>query len=150
MRGAPLILGAVFDTPRRTVGEGDIGLFAGLIGDFTPLHVDDVFARSTEFQGRIAHGALVMSMATGLLTQTGILGERVIALLGINWQFKNAVKIGDTIQARVSITELRPTRKTGRNVATFGIEVVNQHGSIVQSGTMVVLVREDAGSAETG
>jgi acyl dehydratase len=130
-------------TPGRTIGEGDVNLFAGLVGDFTPIHVDEQFARTTPFGGRIAHGPLAMSTAIGMLTHTGILGERVLGLLNLNWDFPGPVRIGDTIRARVHVAEIRATSKPGRNVATFEFEVINQTDAIVQTGRMLVLVRAD-------
>ena len=62
-------------------------MFAGLVGDFTPMHVDEVFAKILAAWGRIAHGPLAMATAIGLFTQTGVLGERVIGLLNLNWDF---------------------------------------------------------------
>jgi acyl dehydratase len=130
-------------TPGRTIGEGDVNLFAGLVGDFTPIHVDAQFAAASPYGGRIAHGPLAMSTAIGMLTQTGILGERVLGLVNLNWDFSGPVKLGDTIRARVHISEIRPTSKPGRNLATFQFEVINQDNAIVQSGRMLVVVRAE-------
>lgn len=138
-----LELGAKLVTPGRTIGEGDVNLFAGLVGDFTPVHVDEVFARTTPHGTRIAHGPLGMATAIGMLTHTGILGERVIGLVNLNWDFSGPVKLGDTIRSRVTVEELRPTSKPGRNLATFVLEVVNQNEEVVQRGRMKVVVRAD-------
>jgi acyl dehydratase len=135
--------GQSLTTPGRTIGEGDINLFAGLVGDFTPIHVDEVFAKASPFGTRIAHGPLTMSTAIGMLTQTGVLGERVIALLNLNWDFCGVVKIDDTIRSRVTLEQLRPSSKPGRSVATFLFEVVNQDEQVVQRGRMLVLVRAE-------
>lgn len=143
MNPKPLALGDTITTPGRTIGEGDITLFAGLAADFTPIHVDDAFARSTPHGRRIAHGPLTMSVAIGLLTQTGILGERVIGLVNLNWDFQAPVGIGDTIRSRVTVAELRPTSKPGRGLAVFAFEVVNQDEQPVQTGRMTVVVRLD-------
>ena len=143
MLGPALEVGESLTTQGRTIGEGDVNLFAGLVGDFTPIHVDEVFARTTPFGGRIAHGPLAMSTAIGMLTQTGILGERVIGLLNLNWDFSGPVKLGDTIHARVVIAQIRPTSKPSRNVATFAFEVINQDEAVVQRGQMTVLLRAD-------
>jgi acyl dehydratase len=129
--------GQSLTTPGRTIGAGDINLFAGLVGDFTPIHVDEVFAKSSPFGMRIAHGPLAMA------TQTGILGERVIALLNLNWDFCGPVKIDDTIRSRVTLAEQRPTSTPGREIATFVFEVINQNDQVVQRGRMLVLVRAD-------
>ena len=143
--------GQSLTTPGRTIGEGDINLFAGLVGDFTPIHVDAVFAKASPFGTRIAHGPLTMSTAIGMLTQTGVLGERVIALLNLNWDFCGVVKIDDTIRSRVTLEQLRPSSKPGRSVATFLFEVVNQDQQVVQRGRMLVLVRaEENAKADQG
>lgn len=130
-------------TPGRTIGEGDVNLFAGLVGDFTPVHVDAAFAATTPFKGRIAHGPLAMATAIGMLTQTGILGEKVIGLVNLNWDFSGPVMLGDTIRARVTVEQLRPTSKPGRSLATFAFEVINQREEEIQRGRMLVIVRSD-------
>ena len=130
-------------TPGRTIGEGDVNLFAGLVGDFTPIHVDAEAAATSPHGARIAHGPLAMATAIGLLTQTGLLGDRVIGLVNLNWDFSGPVKLGDTIRAHVEVAELRATSKPGRHLATFAFEVVNQTGAAVQRGKMLVIVRAD-------
>ena len=127
-------------TPGRTIGEGDVALFAGLVGDFTPIHVDAQYAAQSPFGTRIAHGPLAMATAIGMLTQTGILGEREIGLVNLNWDFSGPVKVGDTIRAHVHVKEIRPTSKPGRNLATFEFEVINQKDEAVQRGRMIVVV----------
>jgi len=143
MTANPIEVGRTLVTPGRTIGEGDINLFAGLVGDFTPIHVDAVFAKASPFGARIAHGPLAMSTAIGMLTHTGILGERVLGLLNLNWDFCAPVKIDDTIRSRVRVEDLRPTSKPGRSVASFAFEVFNQDETVVQRGRMLVLVRAD-------
>jgi acyl dehydratase len=133
----------VVTTPGRTIGEGDINLFAGLVGDFTPIHVDDVAAKASPHGARIAHGPLAMATAIGMLTQTGIMGDRVIGLVNLNWDFCGAVKINDTIRSRVTIEESRPTSKPGRELTTFAFEVINQDNVVVQRGKMLVVMRAE-------
>jgi acyl dehydratase len=134
-------LGERFRTLGRTVGEADITSFAGLVGDFTPIHVDEHYAQQTRFKGRIAHGPLTMSMAIGLLTQLNVLGEAVVGLLNINWDFSGAVKIGDTVYADISIGELRRTSRPGTGIVKFCFDVINHRGETVQKGSMTVLFR---------
>jgi acyl dehydratase len=134
-------LGEQFKTLGRTVGEGDITNFAGLVGDFTPIHVDEHYAKQTRFGGRIAHGPLTLAMAIGLLTQLNVLGESVVGLLNINWDFQGAVKIGDTVYATIDIGELRKTSKPGTGVVKFCFNVANQRAETVQTGSMTVLMR---------
>ena len=130
-------------TPARAIGAREIDAFAELVGDFTPIHVDADFAKSSPWGVRIAHGPLAMSTAIGMLTQTGALGERVLGLVNLNWDFRAPVMLGDTIRARVHVSEIRATSKPGRNLATFEFEVFNQNEAIVQTGRMLVVVRAD-------
>ena len=123
-------------SPGRTISESDINLFAGLVGDFTPIHTNADYASKTAFGGRIAHGTLTMSTALGLLTQLNLLGEGVIALLNLNFDFKGVVMIGDTIYARVTPAEARKTSKPGAGVVKFAFEVINQRNETIQVGTM--------------
>src|ERR1700726_2069700 len=138
-----LTLGETFCTPGRTIGEDDINRFADLVGDFTPVHTDEVFASTTPYGGRIAHGPLTMATAIGMFTQMNILDERVIALLNLNWDFSGAVKIGDTVRSRVTVETLRPKSKPGCNVGIFAFEVFNQDETVIQRGRMTVLLRAD-------
>lgn len=125
----------------RTVTETDIVSFAALSGDWNPIHTDAEVARETDFGERIAHGLLVLSMATGLAERLGFMKDTVIAFMGLEWQFRNAVKIGDTIRLRGSVSELRPMRRLGGGYVTFKIQVLNQEDQVVQRGTWTVLVR---------
>jgi acyl dehydratase len=134
-------IGEVFATQGRTVGEGDIALFAGLVGDFTPIHVDDTVASASPHGRRIAHGPLAMSMAIGLFSQVGVLGESVIGLVNLTWDFARAVKIGDTLRAIVTIRETRVTSKPGRGIVKFAFDVQNQNRETVQSGVMTVVMK---------
>jgi acyl dehydratase len=84
-----------------------------------------------------------MATAIGMLTQTGILGERVLGMVNLNWDFAGPVMLGDTIRSRVTVSELRPTSKPGRNLATFRFEVINQREDVIQTGAMKVVVRAD-------
>jgi acyl dehydratase len=135
-------VGQILSTAGRTVGEGDIVNFAGLVGDYTPIHVNEHYAATTQFGGRIAHGPLTLAMAIGLLTQLNILGDSVVALLNLNWDFKGPVKIGDTVYAKVTINEARAsTSRPGTGVVKFGFVVVNQRDETVQAGVMTVLIK---------
>jgi acyl dehydratase len=133
--------GREWTTRGRTVGEGDVNLFAGLVGDFTPIHVDETFAKDSIFGGRIAHGPLTMSMAIGLLAQSGILDESVLGLLSLTWDFSRPVMLGDTIRARVKVIEARRSSRLGAGVAKFQFEVLKQDGAPVQRGVMTVLIK---------
>ena len=85
----------------RTITDADVMAFAGLTGDFTELHTNEEFAKTTRFGRRIAHGALVFSIAMGLATRTNILDDTLIAFAGVDkLRFVEPVFIGDTIHPR--------------------------------------------------
>jgi len=144
------VLDRTLKTSARTIGEADVSLFAGLAGDFNPLHVDEEFAKKTEVAARIAHGPLVLSMAIGLMAQLNLIDGTALALLDLKWEFKAPVKLGDTIHARVTPIEKRPTRKDGRGVLVLRFEVENQRGDTVQTGTIALLMKmRPTGSASS-
>jgi acyl dehydratase len=134
-------VGDVFETPARTVTEADVAAFAGLSGDFNPLHTDEEFAKTTIYGQRIAHGLLGLAIVTGLKQRLGISEGSVIAFLGLTWDFLRPLRIGDTVRARLRIAEVRPSRKPGRGVVRQEVELVNQAGEVIQKGEHAVMVR---------
>ncbi len=134
-------VGKAYKTAGRTIGEGDIMRFAGLVGDFTTVHIDEAYAKTMPFGTRIAHGPLTTSCAIGQFAQLGLLDGTVVAALNFNFDMKSVVKIGDTIHARVTIAEARRTSKKTTGVVKFAFDVRNQHDECVQLGSMTVLVK---------
>lgn len=128
-------------TQRRTITEADVVGFAGLSGDFNPLHVDETFAAAGPFGRRVVHGLLVLSIATGLRQQSGVFYGVIKAFAEVkSWAFKRPVFIGDTITAVTTVVEARRTSKPGQGIVEQRIDVVNQNGEIVQSGIFVTLI----------
>jgi len=135
-------VGVRFETPGRTVTEADLVAFAGVSGDFNPLHTDAVFAAGTMYGERIAHGALVLSLATGLRQRAGLFDGTLMGLLEIrSWRFIAPVRIGDTIRVVCEIIELRETSKPDRGVMVQRVDVLNQHDAVVDTGELVMLLR---------
>jgi acyl dehydratase len=135
-------VGFRFETPGRTVTEADLVAFSGISGDFNPLHTDSVFAERSIYGERVAHGALVLSLATGLRQRTGLFDGTLMGLLEIrNWRFAKHVGIGDTIRVVSEITELRATSKPDRGIMVQRIEVLNQDDTAVQTGEFVLMLR---------
>ena len=124
----------------RTITEADIVNFAGLSGDFTQLHTNAELARQGAYGQRVAHGLLGLAVASGLLAQLGYLEGTVLAFRELTWKFSLPVFIGDTLRARSTVAELKPTRRLGGGLVTFEIEVTNQEERVVMSGKWVVLV----------
>ena len=134
-------VGAKFVTAGRTVTESDVMTFAGLSGDMNPLHVDREFARETAFGEPVAHGLLVLSIASGLGIQTGIFSGTNLALLGLEeWKFLGAVKFGDTIHMESTVIETRRTSKGDRGVVRLAQEIANQRAEVVQKGVFASLM----------
>ena len=136
-------VGDEFVTPARTMTEADIVNFAGLSGDYNPVHTDEEYARNTPFKGRIAHGMLVLVIGTGLLARLGILDGTAVAFLGLTWRFIGPVKIGDTIKCKATVYEKKETKDSGRGVVSFGMAIVNQRDEVIEEGqvTMMLLRR---------
>ena len=118
---------ATFRTPGRTITEGDIGTFAGLTGDYNPVHTDVMFAATTQFGTRIAHGPFGIGLAFGLASRLDLIDGTVIALLSVQWDFKAPVRAGDTLHAEIAVTEARPSKQQDRGIVGLGINMVNQH-----------------------
>jgi acyl dehydratase len=136
-----LELGFRFETASRTVTEADIVAFCGVSGDFNPLHTDALFAAGTPYGERIAHGALVLSLATGLRQRTGLFDGTLLGLLEIRtWTFRAPVRIGDTIRVVNEVIELRETSSPGRGIVVQRVDVLNQLADVVQTGEFVLMV----------
>ncbi len=115
----------------RTVTEADIVNFAGLSGDFVELHMSESYAATGPFGKRIAHGALIFSISTGLSIQLGQITDTVIAFYGVDkLRFTRPVFIGDTIHVAKKVTAKEEKAKD-RGVVTFETSVLNQHGQTV-------------------
>jgi acyl dehydratase len=139
-------IGAEFETPARTVTEADIVQFAGLSGDYNPLHIDEEYCKTTIFGGRIAHGPLVYAIAAGLLFQLHLYDDTLIAVLGFeDLRFTKPVKPGDTIHARVKVLEKTETSRADRGVMKRQLQVFNQRGEVVQEGRQAFLLKRRPG-----
>ena len=138
-------IGAEFVTSARTITETDIIHFAGISGDYNPLHIDEEFCRNTQFGTRIAHGPLVYSIATGLIFQLHLYDDTLIAFLGFDsLKFTKPVKIGDTIHARVEVIERRETSKSDRGIMKRLLQVLNQNNELVQEGVQALLLKRNS------
>lgn len=135
-------VGAEFESPARTVTEADITLFAGLSGDYNPLHVNEEYCKQTVFGGRIAHGPLVYAIAAGLLFQLHLYDDTLVAFLGFDsLKFMKPVKPGDTIHAWIKVLEKRETSRADRGVMKRELRVINQRGEVVQEGVQTFLLK---------
>lgn len=139
-------VGKSFTSAARTVTETDIVMFAGISGDYNPLHINEEYCKTTQFGTRIAHGPLVYAIAAGLLFQLHLYDDTLIAFLGFeNLRFTKPVKIGDTIHAKVTVTEVTETSKPDRGVMKRLLQVINQRGEVVQEGIQAFLLHKKPG-----
>ncbi|MGZ8229040.1 MAG: MaoC/PaaZ C-terminal domain-containing protein, partial [Burkholderiales bacterium] len=135
-------IGAEFESPARTVTEADIVQFAGLSGDYNPLHINEEYCKTTIFGTRIAHGPLVYAIAAGLIFQLHLYDDTLIAFLGFeDLRFTKPVKPGDTIHARVKVLEKHETSKPDRGVMKRELQVINQRGEVVQEARQAFLLK---------
>lgn len=131
----------VYESRGRTVTEADIVNFAGLSGDFVELHTNEEFARKSPFGRRIAHGALVFSISTGLMTQMNLVNDTVLAFYGMDkLRFTGPVFIGDTVRVVKRVVELKE-KDAERGVITFETQVLNQHNEPVIVYTDKLMVK---------
>ena len=134
-------------TPRVTVTEGHVLAYAGVAGDFSPIHMDDVYAQSTVFGGRIAHGLMGLSLTDGMKVQSGFFRDGIA--LGWSWQFKKPIRIGDTLQVKFRVADMRiPKSRSDMGILIIAIELLNQHGEVVQEGEHHLMVPRTPNAAQ--
>jgi acyl dehydratase len=136
-------LSDVFASQGRTVTEADVVTFAGLSGDFNPLHTDEEFGKTTPFGARIAHGMLSAAMATGMANWLGIFEGTTLALMEQVIQYKGAVKFGDTIHLEMRVLEKKETSKPDRGVVIFETRVLNQDSKAVIEGKWTLMMKRE-------
>jgi acyl dehydratase len=136
-------VGQEWDSPARTITETDVVTFAGFSGDYNPLHTDEEYASRTQFGGRIFHGPGVFAIATGLESRLGIKEGTAIAFLGMTWNLRAAVRIGDTIHVHERVAGARATSKPDRGIVTFDVTVVNQRDEVCHDGQWIVMFQRD-------
>lgn len=117
----------------RTVAAADLDAFAAVTGDDNPLHLDDDFAASTPFKGRIAHGMLAAGYISAVIG-TRLPGPGAI-YVSQTLRFRRPVRIGDEVTARVEITGLDQVRARATLATTCRVG-----GKVVVEGEAEVIV----------
>ena len=124
----------------KTVTEADVVNFAGLSGDWNPLHVDAEFGKNKAiFKQNIAHGLLGVAISSGLGSTAPALAES--GYVSIEWRFAGPMFFGDTISLRTKVLEKVPPEGDAGKVV-FEKKLVNQRGETIHEGTLTVLVKK--------
>ena len=138
-------VGQQWESLGRTITESDIVNFAGLSGDFNPIHMDHEFCKTTMYRKPIAHGLLILAMSSGLGMAFPLM--RTQAFLSIKeWKFLEPVYIGDTIRVKARLLEKEERARGRRGIITWSRQIINQNNKVVEEGITVTLV-EGRGTA---
>jgi 3-hydroxybutyryl-CoA dehydratase len=133
-----LEVGRTWKSLSRTLTETDIVGFAGMTGDYDPLHVDREFAAETPYGKPIAHGLLGLSLMAGLSSTCPRV--RTMALVRVDqWMFHRPIFIGDTVHVLTEVESITPRGRRSGEVIWFR-KLINQRGECVQSGRISTLV----------
>ena len=125
----------------RTITETDIVMFAALSGDYNEIHTSEGIAGGGIFGRRIAHGLLVLSVASGLAFQMGFLIGTVDVFRGLEWEFTAPTFIGDTLHIEAEVAEVKAFPRLGNGRVVFKVGVKNQKDEVVQRGMWSLLVK---------
>ena len=132
--------GDQWESAGRTLTETDVVNYAGLSGDFNPIHMDQEYAKTTPYGRTVAHGLLGLAIASGLATQAPRV--KTIAFLSLlEWKFTEPLAPGDTIHVVSRVLSIEPRARGRRGIVTWHRCLVNQHGKIVQEGRLQTLVQ---------
>ncbi|MDY6862306.1 MAG: MaoC/PaaZ C-terminal domain-containing protein [Thermodesulfobacteriota bacterium] len=138
-------LGDKFTTPGMTVTETHVVIFAGLVGDLHPNHTNEEVSKKGPFGGRIVHGTLTFSIATGLGDRSGIYKDSVLAWLGTdNLKALAPVKMGDTIYVEIVVKAKKETKKPERGIITLEYIILNQRNEKVMTFDFTLMMHKKA------
>lgn len=133
--------GQQMSTVGRTITEADVVNFAGVSGDYNSIHTDLAFSEASFYEQRVAHGLLVLSVASGLAMRSGLMEGTVIAWRDIqDWRFSLPVFIGDTIHAEMEVVDTKPMPRLGGGRVNMRVKIINQEEKIVMKGNWGMLV----------
>ncbi|MDK1044965.1 MAG: MaoC/PaaZ C-terminal domain-containing protein [Anaerolineales bacterium] len=134
-------VGQRMSTVGRTITEADVVNFAGVSADYNLIHTDIAYSTDSFFKQRVAHGMLVLSVASGLAMRTGLLEGTVIAWRDIrDWRFSQPVFIGDTVHVELEVVDAKPIPRLGGGQVNLGVKIINQHDKTVMKGIWGILM----------
>ena len=124
-------IGKCYESVGRTITEADVVNFAGVSGDFNPLHMDDEFAKNNMFGKRVAHGALGLIISTGLSNQMGIFEGTTIAFLEMTAKYLAPLCIGDTVHLEMTPDDAHRQQKAGQRYFKMHREAGKQEVPVI-------------------
>ena len=134
-------IGDSTDSVGRTITEADIVNFAGISGDWNLIHTDAEYSAKGLFGQRVAHGLLILSVASGLAVRLGFMEDTILAFRSLAWKFAQPVFVGDTIRLRVTVENTKAMRRLGGGLVTLKMEVFNQKDEVCQRGSWDILCK---------
>ena len=135
-----LHIGDEWVSPARTVTETDVVAFAGISGDFNPLHMDHETARAGAFGQPVAHGLLGLAMVSGLSMHAPLVAT--LAFVAIDrWDFLKPIAFGDTVHVLTRVDSITPRARNRRAEVVWHRQLINQRGETVQDGLTRTLVK---------
>lgn len=131
--------GRTFETAKVAVSDEAIRSFASLSGDQNPIHIDDAFATRTVHRGRVAHGLLVTSLASGLAFRAGLFGRNTLALESASARFLAAVRPDQSVYCVLTVTsaDASASKRCGR--VELAVSVRNESEKEVAACVWTVL-----------
>ena len=134
-------IGREYTSQGRTITEADVVNFAGVSGDFNPLHTDEEFGKANQFGKRIAHGALGFIISNGLNNQMGIAEGTTIAFIECTVKYPAPLLIGDTVHIVVIPTEVIHSSKPGKGILKQLVKLVSQDERVIMESNQTLMVK---------
>lgn len=136
--------GEVLVTRGRTINASDLIAFAGLTGDYYPLHIDEEYAQTTRFGTRLAHGPFTFAIAVGLVGLSNFYGDAIIALIEVQGlRALKPVKPGDTLHVRAVVASKESAENPKYGTLAVDYSVINQDDVEVMKFRQLMLARRD-------
>ncbi|MFQ5943413.1 MAG: MaoC/PaaZ C-terminal domain-containing protein [Anaerolineales bacterium] len=134
-------VGQKLSTAGRTITEADVVNFAGVSADYNSIHTDVAYSSESFYEQRVAHGLLVLSVASGLAMRTGLMEGTVIAWRDIrDWRFSQPVFIDDTVHVELEVRETKLMPRLGGGQVNLKVKIINQDGKTVMKGDWGMLI----------
>jgi acyl dehydratase len=135
-------------SPTYTMTGPLIDTYAELSRDFTPVHVDEVYAKNSHFGQRVAHGLFGLAIADGLKTQSEYRFHPGMSL-GWTWDFVLPIAIGDVLHVKFRVGSMRTSKsKPGWGIVVLPTELINQKGEVVQKGEHRLMIPRRPGATD--